>query len=111
MNRARSSADSIRRAAWNRASSSKGLAIIGGLPMGPTSRYPLHAESAREIPNRISIFFHFGPQPGAGVRPVVVGRGRGYAQDLGRLNVGQPGEEPQLDQLGLAWMLNGQPGQ
>src|SRR4051812_9463875 len=66
-----------------------------------------------------STFFgpDFGPvpelaaEPGPGVGPVLLGRGRGDAQNVRRLREGTPEEVPELDQLGLAWGLGGQPVQ
>src|SRR5262245_31331088 len=44
-------------------------------------------------------------QPGAGVRPVAIGRGGGDAEDLAGLLERQAGEVTQLDQLGLELIL------
>src|SRR5262245_27794300 len=45
------------------------------------------------------------PEPAAGVRPVLLGGGERDAQRGGRLLGGEAGEEPELDQLGLARVL------
>src|SRR5262252_7141869 len=42
----------------------------------------------------------------AGVRPVLLGGGGGDAERGGRLLGGEAGEEPELDQLGLARVLS-----
>ena len=44
-------------------------------------------------------------KPRARVRPVAVRRGHGYAEGLGRLVDGQPGEVTQLDEVGFDWVL------
>jgi hypothetical protein len=42
------------------------------------------------------------PEPASGIRPVLLGSGGGDAERGGRLLGGEAGEEPELDQLGLA---------
>ena len=47
------------------------------------------------------------PEPGAGIGPVAVGRGNRQAKDLGRLGQRHPGEDAELDKLGLDRVLRG----
>src|SRR5262245_8023997 len=51
------------------------------------------------------------PEPASGVRPVLLGGGERDAQRGGRLLGAQAGEEPELDQRGLAWVLRFEPAE
>src|SRR6516165_7260755 len=49
------------------------------------------------------------PEPASGVRPVLLGGGERHAQRGGRLLGAEAGEEPELDELGLAGVLGFEP--
>src|SRR5262249_41475038 len=57
---------------------------------------------ADRSPDGIGLFFsaEFESQPRASVGPVLIGGGRGNAKSPSGLLHGQPGEEPELDQIG-----------